>query len=296
MLPMLITLPGPGGGSPPAIDVEVLQPAPVLPKHATDPVTTSALPKVEAPPVEPRTEQTKPEDAAKPATAEPNEVPPDDMPQQIATPVAPLPAQAGIDALTPEPLAAAMVNAPALEPQAPEEVKQVALEPDITTTSSILPVATNPEAENLGEAEAEIEASAPPVSETLQPKPESQPEMVRADPGEETPPQAAIEEDAVEAETPAAAPPVARPAAGKKPSPQTKPKAEVSAKAKAKTEPAAAKKRQTATAKRIAPQRSRVVRGRPQTPMNQGIMSFFGSALKPPAGVNASARRPVIRQ
>jgi hypothetical protein len=218
MLPMLITLPGPGGGSPPAIDVEVLQPAPVLPKHATDPVTTSALPKVEAPPVEPRTEQTKPEDAAKHATAQPIEVPPDDMPQQIATPVAPLPARAGIDALTPEPLAAAMVNAPALEPQAPEEVKQVALEPDITTTSSILPVATNPEAENLGEAEAEIEASAPPVSETPQPKPESQPEMVRADPGEETPPQEGLEEDPVEAETPAAAPPVAGPVAGKKPS------------------------------------------------------------------------------
>ena len=125
MLPMLITLPGPGGGSPPAIDVEVLQPAPVLPKHATDPVTTSALPKVEAPPVEPRTEQTKPEDAAKHATAQPIEVPPDDMPQQIASPVAPAPT--GIDALTPEPLAPTLMTSPALAPPPPEEVKQVTL-------------------------------------------------------------------------------------------------------------------------------------------------------------------------
>jgi hypothetical protein len=291
---MLITLPGPGGGAPPAIDVEVLQPPPVLPKHASDPATTSALPKVEASPAEPRTEQARPEGSTKPATAQPIEVPPDDTPQQIAPPVAPSPA--GIDALTPEPLAAAMVNAPALEPQAPEEVKQVTPEPDITTTSSILPVATNPEAENLGEAEAEIEVSTPPVGETPKPKPESQPEMIHADPGEETPQQAAPEEDPDEAETPAAPPPVARPVAGKKPAPQTKPKAEASAKVKAKTEPVAAKKRQTVTVKRTAPQRSRVVRGWPQTPANQGIMSFFGSALKPPAGVNASARRPVVRQ
>ena len=70
MLPMLITLPGPGGDAPRAIDVEMLQPAPVLPKHAADPATTSAL-------------QAKPRDAA-----QPDEVPPDDMPQQIATPVA----------------------------------------------------------------------------------------------------------------------------------------------------------------------------------------------------------------
>ena len=84
--------------------------------------------------------------------------------------------------------------------------------------------------------------------------------------------------------------------AGKKPAPQATPKAETPAKAKAKMEPAAAKKRQAVTAKRTAPQARRVVRGRPQTPTNQGIMSFFGSALKPPAGANASARRPVVRQ
>ncbi len=296
MLPMLITLPGPGGGSPPAIDVEVLQPAPVLPKHATDPVTTSALPKVEAPPVEPRTEQTKPEDAAKHATAQPIEVPPDDMPQQVVSPDAPAPS--GIDAVTPEPLVPTLMTSQALAPPPPEEVKQVTLEPDITTTSSIVPVATNPEAETLGEAEAETEASAPPappLGETPELKPEPQPEVVRVDPNEETPQPGGPEEDAAEAEI-QAAPTVAKPEAGKKPAPQTKPKAEASAKAKAKTEPAAAKKRQAVTAKRTAPQASRVVRGRPQTPTNQGIMSFFGSALKPPAGANVSARRPVVRQ
>jgi hypothetical protein len=273
---MLITLPEPGGDAPRAIDVEMLQPAPVLPKHAADPATTSAL-------------QAKPRDAA-----QRNEVPPDDMPQQVATPVAP--AAPGLDALNPEPLAATMVNAPALEPQAPEELKQVTVEPDAATTASIVPLATNPDAETLGESTEVSPPPEPPLSETPKPKTESQPEMVRADPGEETPPQAALEEDAVEGETPAAAPPDAQPVAGNKPSPQAKPKAEASAKAKAKTEPVAAKKRQTVTAKRPAPQRSRVVRGRPQTPMNQGIMSFFGSALKPPAGVNASARRPVVRQ
>lgn len=295
MLPMLITLPGPGSNAPPAIDVEVLQPAPALPKHAADPVTTSALPKVEASPSEPRTEQAKPEDAARPATAQPIEVPPDDMPQQIASPDAPAPA--GIDALTPEPLVPTLVTSPALAQPPLEEVKQVTLEPDITTTSSILPVATNPEAESLGgaDAEAETEASAPPVSDTPEPKPEPQPEIVRADPKEETPSQEAPEEDAAEAETPAAPPPVAKPMGGK-PAPQAKPKAETPAKAKAKTNSEAAKKRQAVTAKRTAPQSRRVVKGRPQTPTNQGIMSFFGSALKPPAGVNASARRPVVRQ
>ena len=104
MLPMLITLPGPGSNAPPAIDVEVLTTRSRFAEALADPATTSALPKVEASPAEPRTEQARPEDAAKPATAQPIEVPPDDMPQQIASPDAPAPA--GIDALTPEPLAA----------------------------------------------------------------------------------------------------------------------------------------------------------------------------------------------
>lgn len=290
MLPMLITLPGPGGDAPPAIDVEMLQPAAVPPNHAADPATTSALPKLEASPARPRTDQPKPQDSARPI-----EVPPDDTPQQIASPAAPEPS--GIDALTPEPLAAAMVKAPALEPQAPEEVRQVTVEPDVATTSSIVPLATTPEAENLGEAPAELNAPlVSPLSGTPKPKTEPQPEIVRADPTEETPPQAAPEEDAAEAETPAAAPPVARPASGKKPAAQAKPKPEVSAKAKSKTEPAAPRKHQAVTVNRSAASRSRVVGRRPQTPASQGIMSFFGSALKPPAGVNASARRPVIRQ
>jgi hypothetical protein len=268
---MLITLPGPGGSAPPAIDVEVLQPAPVLPKHLADPATTSALPKVED---------------RQPSAIE---VAPDDMPQQIANPDASAPA--GIDALTPEPLAPTLVMAPALAPPVPEEVKQVTAEPDAATTFSIVPVATNPEAEELGEPDAAPGATAP--SETVEPEP--QPEIARADPKEETPPQGAPEEDAAEAETPAAPRPVAKPVAGKKPAPQATPKAEASAKAKAKPEPAVAKKRPTATAKRTGPQARRVVKGRPQT-TTQGIMSFFGSALKPPAGANASARRPVVRQ
>ena len=199
LLPMLITLPGPGSNAPPAIDVEVLKPAAVLPKHAADPATTSALPRVEASPAEPRTEQARPEDAARPATAQPIEVPPDDMPQQTASPDAPAPS--GIHALTPEPLMPTLMTSQALAPPPPEEVKQVTLEPDITTTSSIVPVATNPEAETLGEAEAEASAPpAPPLGETPEPKPE--PEVVRANPNEETPQQGAPEEDAAEAEIP----------------------------------------------------------------------------------------------
>ena len=166
MLPMLITLPGPGSSAPPAIDVEVVQPSPVLPKHLGDPATTAALPKVEAAPAEAVSEPARREEAAKPATAQPSpiEVPPDDMPQQIASPVAPAPT--GIDALTPEPLAPTLMTSPALAPPPPEEVKQVTLEPDITTTSSIVPLATNPKVENLGETSTEASAPpAPPISE-----------------------------------------------------------------------------------------------------------------------------------
>ena len=273
MLPMLITLPGPGSSAPPAIDVEVVQPSPILPKHLADPATTSAQPKVEAPPAEPASEPARPE-VAKQATAQP----PDDMPQQIASPVAPAPA--GIDALTPEPLAPTLVTSPAFPPPPPEEVKQVTLEPDITTTSSIVPRATSFEVKNLRETPTEASVlPAPRISET--PKPEPQPEVVRADPKEETPPQAVPADDAAEAETPAV--------------PTPAPKADVRAKAKSKPEPAAAKKSPVVTAKRSAPQTHRVVRGRPQTPMSQSIMSFFGSARKPPAGANASARRPVVQ-
>jgi hypothetical protein len=287
MLPMLITLPGPGSSAPPAIDVEVVQPSPILPKHLADPATTSAQPKVEAPPAEPASEPARPE-VAKQATAQP----PDDMPQQIASPVAPAPA--GIDALTPEPLAPTLVTSPAFPPPPPEEVKQVTLEPDITTTSSIVPRATSFEVKNLRETPTEASVlPAPPISET--PKPEPQPEVVRADPKEETPPQAVPADDAAEAETPAVPTPVAKPVAGKKPAPQAAPKADARAKAKSKPEPAAAKKSPVVTAKRSAPQTHRVVRGRPQTPMSQSIMSFFGSARKPPAGANASARRPVVQ-
>jgi hypothetical protein len=83
----------------------------------------------------------------------------------------------------------------------------------------------------------------------------------------------------------------------KKPASPATAKAKVQAKAETKAEPAAAKKRATATAKRAAQQTRRVVR-KPQTPVNQGIMSFFGGGLKPQAGTaaNTAAKRPVVRQ
>ena len=185
------------------IDVEVLQSAPgARPKPVADPATTSALP---TPDVAPHGEA----EAAKPALAQPSpsEVPPDDMPQQVAAPD--IPARIGIDALTPEPLAPTMVMAPALAPSAPEEVRQVQLVSDPATTSSVVPVETSPESEELGEA-AEIPstAPAPAMSEKPEPEPKSQPEVARADPKEETPVQASPAEGFTEAETPPA--PLAR--------------------------------------------------------------------------------------
>jgi hypothetical protein len=50
-----------------------------------------------------------------------------------------------------------------------------------------------------------------------------------------------------------------------------------------------------ATAKRASPQTRRVVRTRPQTPVSQGIMSFF--SFRPPAGnaAKAAPRRPATQ-
>jgi hypothetical protein len=216
------------------------------------------------------------------------------MPQQITTPAASSPL---VNLPTPEPLAPTLLTSPALAPPPPEEVKQVTLEPDAATTSSIVPVETNPEAENLGEAPTKASAPpAPPVSEKPEPKLEPRPDVARADPKEETSVQVSPAEDSTEAETPPS-PPVAEPVAPKKPTPQATPKVKAPAKAETKADPAAAKKRAAATAKRTAQQTRRVVR-RPQTPVNQGIMSFFGGGLKPQAGTaaNTTAKRPVVRQ
>ena len=202
MLPMLITLPGPGGSAPPAIDVELLQPAPSIALPSiTDPATTSALPKVNEAPATAKVE---------PSSAE---VPPDDMPQQIAPPAASSPL-ANLPAA--EPLPATLVMSPALEPRAPEEVRQVAVEFDADTTSSILPVAMDPATETLSEMAAEPSAPPAPVSEKPEPAPEPQPDIARADPKEETPPQAAPAEEPIEAEAPTS-PPVAEPVTPKKP-------------------------------------------------------------------------------
>ena len=82
------------------------------------------------------------------------------------------------------------------------------------------------------------------------------------------------------AETPAPASPATVAVPIKKPEPRAEPKV----KAPAKAEPAATKKRTTATAKRASPQTRRVVGTRPQTPANQGILSLFDNAFRPPAG------------
>jgi hypothetical protein len=295
---MLITLPGPGASLPPAIDVEVVRPATVLPKPVADPATTSALPKLEDQSAQPRSEPLVREEAAKPAAAQssPVEVPPDDMPQQVSAPDTPAPA--GIDALTPEPLSPILVMAPTLAPPAPEEVRQVHVEPDVATTSSTVPVEMNPAAERTGETVNERTAPPPPptVSREAEPTTEPQPEVARANPKEETPEPASPAEGLNETEP---TPPVAKPAAPRKAAPQAAPKAKAPSKGSVKAEPASAKKRPVATAKRPvatakrpAPQTPRVVR-RPQTSIDQGIMSLF--SLKPPAGT-AAKRRPVVRQ
>jgi hypothetical protein len=284
MLPMLITLPGPGASLPPVIDVEVVQPTAVRPKPVTDPATTSALPKLEDPSAKPRSEPLVLEEAAKPATAQPSpvEVPPDDMPQQVAAPDTP--ALAGIDALTPEPLSPILVMAPTLAPPAPEEVKLVQLEPDPATTSSIVPVEMNPAVEGTGEVDGRTAPPPSTVSREAEPATEPQPEIARADPKEEAREQALPAEDEAEPTPP-------KPAAPRKAAAKSAPKPKATAKAASKPSPDAAKKRQAATVKQVAQPTRRVVR-RPQTSINQGIMSLF--SLKPPAGT-AAARRPAVQ-
>ena len=81
MLPMLITLPGPGNNAPPAIEVEVLHSAPnAAVKPEADPATTSALPvvKEEAPAYEPAPIEAAP--AAADVEAAPEPVEPDGAP------------------------------------------------------------------------------------------------------------------------------------------------------------------------------------------------------------------------
>ena len=67
------------------------------------------------------------------------------MPQQIASPVAQAPAV--VDTSAPEPLCPDAGDVARAAPPPPEEVKQVTqvtLEPDITTTSSIVPLTSGP--------------------------------------------------------------------------------------------------------------------------------------------------------
>ena len=111
-----------------------------------------------------------------------------------------------------------------------------------------------------------------PMADTFAAEEPKTPEVARTEPKAETP-------------APASRAKIAVPA--KKPAPRAEPKV----KAPPKAEPAATKKRPIATAKRASPQTRRVVRTRPQTPVNQGVMSLFGNAFRPPAG-NATKAAP----
>jgi hypothetical protein len=278
MLPMLITLPGPGGGEHPAIDVEITQPH--SESKAADPATTSALP--------------SPTSIAVPQSAE---IAPDDMPQQAAVPQAP--SRTGIEALTPEPLAPAAVSALPLKLSPPEDLRQVILPPDDDTTASIMPVESEPTVETLDAAE---ESSAPaPAADAQERDRGPQPALVSADPTEATPlQQGSPAEAATDTETAKPAP-VTDPAVPAAPAPraarETKPQGQphIRAQAKGETKPTPAiarKQRAAATAKRGHSRH--VVRRRPAAPVDQGIMSLF--TLKPTPSTVPTGRRPLANQ
>jgi hypothetical protein len=316
---MLITLPGPGASVPPAIDIEVVEPAAnAASKAPADPATTSALPQGNG---APSAEQAASVDASSPpadgapgtawnkvtATTRvepsPVEVPPDDMPQQIAatepyahpaaaSPVAGSPRLANLP--PPEPLAQTQVVAPALAPSAPDEVHQVTFEPDPVTTSSIVPIEESPAIDEPNAAAEEASAAQPAhVTEKPETALEQAPEVARADPKEKTPAEESSAKTPAETEggsevenepTPPRA--AAKSAAPSKTAAKPAPKAKTTAKAASKPAPHAAKKRQAATVKQMPPQTRRVVR-KPQPPLSQGIMSLF--SLRPPAARPAAS-------
>lgn len=316
MLPMLITLPGPGGNPPPAIDVEVLHPVPSAPeKTIADPATTAALPEVKeapapslpapiaAPPLEPQPDakaepakldemsapsEASPVDVAPPTAAEavelvkseptPVEAAPDDMPQQVATPEATAPTEVN-EVTAPGP------GVKEEAPPQPEVKEEVAPEPEVVATPSPSP----PKAESRTDvthdaAEAAKEPSAPSTPEASE-TPAPRPEVARVEPKAET-----LEPAKVETTAPSEPAPKVEAAPHKKPAS----KAEAKVKTPAKAEPTASKQRTVATAKRGAPQTRRVVRSRAQTQANQGSRPLFGGFFGLPAGKAASAtpRRP----
>jgi len=318
MLPMLITLPGPGGNAPPAIEVEELPSAPkAAVKPEADPATTSALPVMkEAPAHEPAPIEAAP--SAPDIEAAPEPVKPGSAPAPSAahpSPVESAPLESPDRTVEPAKLEASPVEeAPDDTPQqvspdlsAPAEVKALPPEPDAAAAPSPQPV----ESKSLGDdnhdesgpANEEPNASA---ASPVDGAPDAQPEVVHAEPA---PPEAKSPEESPataekpsgpevartepKAETPAPASPANIAVPAKKPEPRAEPKV----KAHAKAAPAAMKKRPNAAAKRASPQTRRVVGTRPQTPANQGILSLFDNAFRPPAGnaTKAAPRRPTTQ-
>jgi hypothetical protein len=200
--------------------------------------------------------------------ANPIEEAPDDTPQQLS-PEASSPTEVKV---SPEPEA---VASPSPAPPAPvgtktpgDDSNAAITEPDATVdeTPSVQPEVVRSEP-------AHTETKGPDESPAKAEEP-SAPEVARTEP---------------KAETPAPASPAKISVPAKKPEPRAEPKV----KAPAKAEPAATKKRPMVTAKRVNPQTRRVVRTRPQTPLNQGILSFF--AFRPPAAAKATPRRPATQ-
>jgi len=305
---MLITLPGPGSNAPPPIAVEVVPSAPkAAVKPEADPATTSALPVTKeapanepapievapsAPDIEAAPEPVKPDAAQVPSVAQPSSV-------ELA------PAEAPDRTVEPAKQEASRVEeAPDDTPQqvspessAPTEVKALLREPEAVATPSPAPV----ESKSLGdeghdESGAATEGPNATAASPADGAPDAQPEMVHAEPAPpeakspevgpataEKPSGPEVARTEPKAETPAPASPATAAVPAKKPEPRAEPKV----KAPAKAEPAA-------TAKRASPQTRRVVGTRPQTPANQGILSLFDNAFRPPAGnaTKATPRRP----
>lgn len=233
MLPMLITLPGPGStppSIPQAIDVEVLHATPdVAAGTIAEPATTSALPEVKATapspapieaPAEARTERPEPDD--RPAMADetspggmgvtsPHPLPSASEPASVeatadeaatAGPAARPPTEVK-EATSPEPETGKIASpeAEVKEAASEPEVKEASHEPEvITATSPALGDAQIPSNEP---HEANEQPSEPPaIAITPTPELQPQPEVARAQPTADTPAQ----EPAAVTPTPDAAP------------------------------------------------------------------------------------------
>ncbi len=280
LLPMLITLPGPGATRQPAtqaIDVEVMPAPAVASGNSAEPDTTASIPDATIVPVS--LEPPEPDAVAEPQSAD----------DEAEAPVDSWPAEP--DAVAEEP---ATGEPPTGEPPADVVTEVPAAKPDGTD-----PVTESPNSEP-GKAEpvAELPSSAPESVQsdmTAAPiaaaEPPDEPAIKEAAPDadDQPSPPVALDREDVPPPVARAEPPKSSPEAVEERESEPAPKAKASevkaskAKASAKIEPSVPKKPTTGTAKRPASRTRRAVRA-PAPVVQTGLFqSLFGDAPRDPA-------------